>query len=60
RACLGFAAAVGCDCECMDGRTVFHRGERGNISIQFLPFFLILVFPAYELLLAELPVLNGY
>ena len=40
------------------GGPLFHRGERGNISIQFLPFFLILVFPAYELLLAELPVLE--
>ena len=40
------------------GGPLFHRGERGNIAIQFLPFFLILVFPAYELLLAELPVLE--
>ena len=40
------------------GGPLFHRGERGNIAIQFLPFFLILVFPAYELLLAELPALE--
>ena len=40
------------------GGPLFHRGERGDLAIQFLPFFLILVFPAYELLLTELPLLE--
>ena len=40
------------------GGPLFHRGERGDLAIQFLPFFLILVFSAYELMLVELPVLE--
>lgn len=37
------------------GGPLFHKGERGNIAIQFSPFFLVLIFPAYEMLLGELP-----
>ena len=37
------------------GGPLFHKGERGNIAIQFTPFFLVLIFPAYEMLLGELP-----
>lgn len=42
------------------GGPLFHRGERANIAIQFLPFFLFLIFPAYELLLAESPWLERF